>query len=440
MLALMTVTGRRLTIAEAKQMNRMTHNAIESDRDLNVLHEACRVGSVDLTVSNQPKYIDESTASGRPIGKARRQQRRTVQARFLGCLLGGAVGDALGAPVEFIKRVEILRRFGPQGITVFVPVNGGRGTITDDTQMTLFTAEGLIRAWVRGCFKGISTYPGVTAHAYLRWIQTQGEQPDNNIMFGNDEPGWLFQQRSLHHRRSPCKTCLSSLKSMEFLGAPAMNNSKDCGGIVRVAPVGLFAWRAGQQKAPQKVFQLGAELAALTHGHPTGILTAGVLAVLILALTDGASLHDALITSKACLRNEPSHEETLQALERAEYLAVSGLPHDEAIKRLGEGWVAEEALAISVYCALVARNFKHGVILAVNHDGDSDSTGSIVGNLLGTIYGVKSIPADWLEALELRDVISEMAGDLYAFCDWDIGVYSEDTKLNQQVWQKYPGF
>src|SRR3546814_10824531 len=113
-----------------------------------------------------------------------------------------------------MKRTEILRRFGPKGITQYAPAYGGMGTITDDTQMTLFTAEGLIRGWVRGCFKGITTYSGVTAHAYLRWLQTQGESPTCDINFGTDEPGWLFQQRQLHSRRAPGNTCLSALRAM----------------------------------------------------------------------------------------------------------------------------------------------------------------------------------------------------------------------------------
>jgi ADP-ribosylglycohydrolase len=99
--------------------------------------------------------------------------------------------------------------------------------------------------------------------------------------------------------------------------------------------------------------------------------------------------------------------------------------------------VVEEALAISLYCALVARNFKDGVILAVNHNGDSDSTGSITGDLLGTMYGAKAIPQEWLVPLELRDAIVELAEDLYAFRDWEIGDYS---KNEQRIWRKYPGF
>jgi ADP-ribosylglycohydrolase len=208
---------------------------------------------------------------------------------------------------------------------------------------------------------------------------------------------------------------------------------------MRVAPAGLFAWRQRQHTSPQDAFRLGTELAALTHGHPTGALTGGVLAVLIMALTDGASLPEALAAAKRLLQAEPSHEETLQAIERAEALAGSGLSPEEAIARLGQGWIAEEALAIAIYCALVARTFKQGVILAVNHDGDSDSTGAIAGNLLGTMHGVRAIPAGWLEPLELRDVITELAADLYAFKDWAIGEYSDNEELNHRIWRKYPG-
>lgn len=227
---------------------------------------------------------------------------------------------------------------------------------------------------------------------------------------------------------------------MPSLGEPAHNNSKGCSGVVRIAPVGLFEWSLREEQSPKDVFRLGSELAGLTHGHPTGALTGGVLAVLVLAMTDGATLLDALTTAKACLRPEPKHEEILDKIQLAEGLAKSHLPHDAAITQLGLGWVADEALAISIYCALIARNFKQGVILAVNHDGDSDSTGAITGNLLGTLHGVKTIPDEWLKPLELRGVTSKIAEDLYAFRDWKIGEYSNNEKLNERIWRKYPGF
>lgn len=374
-----------------------------------------------------------------PGWSSKRQQSRTVRNRFLGCLLGGAVGDALGAAVEFMSRAEILRQFGTRGLTDYTPAYGGLGRITDDTQMTLFTAEGLLRGWVRGCLKGITSYPGVTAHAYLRWLRTQGERQGFDSGMGTATDGWLFQIPALHSRRAPGNTCLTALRQMTVGGEPARNDSKGCGGVMRVAPVGLFAWRMGKQKAVWDAFKIGTELAAITHGHPTGSLTGGVLAVLVLALTDGASLPEALATAKVILRNEREHEETLHALEQAEALAATELPHHEAITRLGQGWIAEEALAISVYCALVAKNFKYGVLLAVNHDGDSDSTGSITGNLLGAMLGVKAIPTQWLAQLELREVIEEIATDLYDFPDWGLYTDCEDQELVDRIWKKYPG-
>lgn len=165
-----------------------------------------------------------------------------------------------------------------------------------------------------------------------------------------------------------------------------------------------------------------------------------MLAVLILALTDGASLPDALAAARSLLRAETDNEETLRAIEMAEALADSGRPHEKAIARLGQGWIAEEALAISIYCALVARSFRQAVILAVNHDGDSDSTGAIVGNLLGAMHGAKVLPAEWLAPLELREVIAELAEDLYAFQEWEIGEYSRNDELNRRIWRKYPGY
>jgi ADP-ribosylglycohydrolase len=371
-----------------------------------------------------------------------RSSHTDVQARerFHGCLLGGAVGDALGAPVEFMSRNQILASFGPEGIKDYAPAYGGLGTITDDTQMTLFTAEGLLRSAVRGMTKGITSYRSVTAHAYLRWLRTQGSDNVQIFEFG-DGGGWLVGQQGLYHRRAPGNTCLSALESMTGLGELAVNDSKGCGGVMRVAPVGLFFWRRGKT-SPETVsqaFEVGCELAAITHGHPTGQLTAGVLAVLILHLADGRRLSEALLIAIGCLKDHRGHQETLHAIEHAQALAAAGTAPELAITALGEGWVAEEALAIAIYCALVAKDFRHGVLLAVNHDGDSDSTGAITGNLLGAYYGVGAIPNEWQEGLELKDVTTELAEDLYGYPDWPIDDYESGPEADA-IWDKYPGY
>ena len=350
---------------------------------------------------------------------------------YTASLLGGAIGDALGSAVEFMSHAQILDRFGPGGITDYAEAYGGKGKITDDTQMTLFTAEGLLRGQMRGVSKGIAGFDHTVANAYLRWLATQGYECRTVTV---EKDGWLFQQPELHSQRAPGMTCLSALRDYPGFPEIAGNDSKGCGGVMRVAPVGLF-WRSFNGSfGLERVFEDGCMCAGLTHGHPSGYLTGGVLAIVIFELLNEKTLLDALATAKTFLVAERGHEETLAALDKAVELSHSDKPHQTAICELGEGWVAEEALAISVYCALVAKNFEQGIVLAVNHDGDSDSTGAITGNVLGAMHGTNVIPQRWLEPLELRGVIEAVASDLWTCQEWHS--YMEGDGL----WERYPGY
>ncbi|CAN5471835.1 N/A [soil metagenome] len=360
---------------------------------------------------------------------------RNKRDHFTACLLAGAIGDALGAPVEFLSRAAILSTWGGAGITGFASAYGRIGAITDDTQMTLFTAEGLLRGFVRQRMRGICSPVGMVGAAYQRWLVTQGAS-NPALSRESNATGWLIGLEALHSRRAPGTTCLSALRAAASYGAVADNDSKGCGGVMRVAPVGLMMWRFGNDM--NQAFDLACEVCALTHGHPTGQLTGGVLAAMVHGLLDDASLRDALDGALAILVTRARHEETSNALTLARSLADDGVDPVQAIARLGQGWIAEEALAISVYCALVATNLRHGLVIAVNHDGDSDSTGAITGNLLGARDGMAAVPQDLIEALELHDAIVEVAHDLHDSADWDIGEYSQ-SDLNAIVWKKYPG-
>jgi ADP-ribosylglycohydrolase len=363
-------------------------------------------------------------------------ERRRGLARA--CLLGGAVGDALGAPVEFLSLTAIRRQFGPAGVTELEAGDDPAGSITDDTQMTLFTAEGLLRAAVRAQTKGICRVPSVVCHAYLRWLQTQGIEPAFPLPAG--PPGLLTGIPDLHAQRAPGNTCIEALRSMkEIRGEAAANTSKGCGGIMRVAPVGVWGARDGRG-AVEPSFRLAMEIAALTHGHPTGALAAGTFAALVAQLMVGTAVRGALPAVISELQRYPDCGETLAALKGAIRAADQGQASAEAVERIGRGWVAEEALAIAVYCALVATAFEDGVLLAVNHSGDSDSTGSLAGNLLGVLHGEEKIPKRWLDRLELRNLISRVAEDLWDYPNLRSVGNVTGSKLPDRVWEVYPGY
>lgn len=348
------------------------------------------------------------------------------QDRFSGCLFGGAVGDALGFTVEFLNLSMIQNRFGKNGITDLVLSKvTNKALISDDTQMTLFTADGMIWAYLRCSERGIGSYAGSgTYQSYLRWLYTQNghitdkcwleKQPHEreNSIIKYDKS--ILEYKELFEKRAPGNTCISSLMSgtMGCIENP-INNSKGCGGVMRTAPVGLFL-----HHKPAYAFIIGAEIAAITHGHPSGYLSAGALSTIVAELVNGKSILESAESAMRILKTYESHEETLSAMENALELAAGNETEINAIQTLGQGWVGEEALAIALFCALRETDVKQALIASVNHDGDSDSTGAICGNILGVAYGIDALPKDWVENIELHDLILDMSDKLFALSEY----------------------
>lgn len=320
--------------------------------------------------------------------------------RVLGCLLGGAVGDALGYPVEFLSEPEILRQYGPTGIKTLAQA-GSPARVSDDTQMTLFAAN----AWIYGC-SGEGWDISTAWLAYREWLGTQGDES----RMGKPRM-WIYGDRRLHARRAPGNTCLSAIRFSDRGGTMKnpVNNSKGCGTVMRAAPYGLMP---GSREA---AMERAAADAALTHGHPLAWGSSAWLAACVHALVEGAGpLADRVADIKLPQRLNP--DGTLLALvQKAIALANREDVTDlEAIHALGEGWVAEEALAIALFCALRHRDdFAAALRAAVNHKGDSDSTGAICGNILGAWLGAEAVAKAFdLEQLELKDIIQTLSLDL----------------------------
>ena len=348
-----------------------------------------------------------------------------------GCIFGGAVGDALGYPVEFLQENQIFSRHGAKGIKAYrKDQSTGKVLVSDDTQMTLFTANGLLVGDTRGALRGIRSEPRVyVMEAYKDWLRTQQWSMDEVIRreqrSGNERSSWLLDVPELYSRRAPGNTCLSALRDgteYEDYVKAQRNQSKGCGGIMRVAPLAVRY----QVEDIGTLDMEGAQLAAITHGHSLGYMPAAVLVHVINRIVfppEGKrmSLREIVVEARDIARQlfdgTPHLSELVDIIDRAIRLSENGDGDLENIHRLGEGWVAEETLGISLYCALRYQNdFSAGVIAAVNHRGDSDSTGAVTGNILGVYLGYEAIDERWKKDLELSDVILEMADDLCHGC------------------------
>lgn len=315
---------------------------------------------------------------------------------FRKCLLAGACGDALGGPVEFMSHEAILARFGPEGIRSYHEAYGVVGAITDDTQMTLFCADGLLRAAQEDRLE----HPDEDlAAAFLDWLATQeGAAPSVAA-----HP--VLRDPRLRSRRAPGNTCLQSLHALRS-GRTPRNDSKGCGGVMRAAPVGLV------YEDPEAALRVGNASGLLTHEHLDGWLPAGALAMAVsLLVHHRATLPTALDHVLRRLQRGWPQAGTTRLLEKAIRAVREGTA---GVRPIGEGWTGDEALAIAVYAALAAPSLEEAIVLAVNHGGDSDSTGAIAGNLLGAVAGLDPIPQRWLDGLELRAAIESVADDLSA--------------------------
>ena len=330
----------------------------------------------------------------------------TKMERYRGCLLAGGVGDRLGNDVEFMSRQQMLAQYGPGGVRQMSLY------ITDDTQMTLFTAEGMLMGRKHGM-----PMPACVYQSYLDWYATQMKGAKGGVF---RRESTLMAQERLYRRRAPGNTCLSALASGDMgLMDEMINHSKGCGGVMRTAPCGLLRVLAAAD--PEDAYALqGAMAGAITHGHVMGWVPAAMLADMVHRIVEeqDATLEAVTLGSLQRMQRLFGEHPQMAAFERlirrAVELSGTDVPAHEAIAELGEGWVGDEALAIAVYCALkFACSMEECLCAAVTHDGDSDSTGAIAGNILGAWLGVQGIPVHWLAQLEMREVIDDMAVRLY---------------------------
>lgn len=295
-------------------------------------------------------------------------------------LFGLALGDALGYPTEFLRlsdlpgRPGIRSKYGPQGIQE--PPTPA--LYTDDTQMSIALAEGLIDA---GLHADLDTQMNAIGHRFVQWWHS----PENN--------------------RSPGRTCMRAV-AMFANGFSwrdsGIAHSKGCGSAMRVGTIGYF-----YQHDESRLRQVAESSGIITHGHPAAVAASIAAAYLVKLALDGVHPREYLSCVQA-FAGGISQDFDRVMLHVGQALTLDN--EDQALRLIGEGWVGDEAVGLALYCVMRSPDdYVAGVRRGANTDGDSDSIACIAGGILGARLGLEAIPQAWRERCEHRDELIDLA-------------------------------
>jgi ADP-ribosylglycohydrolase len=311
---------------------------------------------------------------------------RVSVSNYRGCLLGGGAADSKAYGVR----------------------NRSKDLISDNTQMTVFTVDGLIWADDRAIKRGVYAYIPCLFYSYQKWYYTQtGSLADKDYEFLLK--GEILDWEDLFARRGTGETSMTalagSIRNKYGTLKNRVNSSKGCGSVMRVAPIGLYFW-----KNEETAFRIGMESGALTHGHIDAILSSGYYAAFIADIIYGMDLREAALKALSRLKLHRGHETASGLIEKAIDLASGGKSALKAMEMIGDGYTADEATALAVFvCLRYKDDFDGAVLTATTFGGNTDSIAPIVGNALGACYGLDIIPPKWIASLELSDLLSHGA-------------------------------
>ena len=345
------------------------------------------------------------------------------QSAYRGCLLGLAVGDAMGYTVDSRSWQEIREDYGPNGLLGYDLVNG-YADVTSYTQLAAFTCNGLLFGLTRGQMLGkMAPFIRYIEVSLREWAASQRPWGRPNRSYC-----WLLRRSDLCRRHCMDTRMLDTL-SRQTLGTPETPRNHFDGpcGLTAAIGVGLFFHRDRMER--QEVLRLGAEAVALTHGSPTAFLSGAVLALIISGLVENPEtpLKPLVLQSVEAMKDQFGHQYS-QAFEigsavrhAVTYAEAPGLRQPEVMERLACDDAAR-VLAGAVYACLISReDFDSAMITAVNHSGRSAGVGAITGAILGLRLGEEALPEFYMECLEPAETLRELADDLSTGCPMERG-------------------
>lgn len=328
-----------------------------------------------------------------------------------GCLLGLAVGDAMGSIIDKKSWEDICENYGPNGLLGY-DLQSDYAEVTSYTQLAAFVANGLLLNATRG--QG-DAYSRFITMALREWAKSQ-----QFLAITEKTNCWMAQVGPMR-RRACMDTRMVDTLSRETLGTPEApaNSSEGPGGITAAVPIGLFY--DAEKMDPKLLGELGAQSVAMIHGAQEAFISGAVIAYAIAGIMEEPDLPPAEQFTRAMdgVRGQFSQqfpqgvEEVDKQLQTAFRFAADGeITPLVAMTMLG-CTTAAECLAGAVYACMVHMgNFDEALITAVNHSGRSGAVGALTGAVMGARLGAEALPGFYLESLEVCDVLQELAEDM----------------------------
>lgn len=306
---------------------------------------------------------------------------RNKKSKLWKTVMFGALGDAMGYQIEFSSEADIDSKY--DGEVTFEKLVNGKLQISDDTQMALYTLEAILKN---------PTDPLENIYqGYLDWAWTQLYAINPNIKLTHPGVSELAEIDAMRQARAPGNTCMNALMSgTKGTLDKRINDSKGCGGVMRLGPLAVY-YAENSDWSIHDISMLGVDASCITHGHNMSVFSSYHFTNLLvrLARDERGNLEEVV---KISLKDTTKTFENYVEIDEYESLIeqsiilfkMDGLDDREQVHQLGEGWIAEEAVAIAIYCVLKYKDdIETALTVSVNHKGDSDSTGILVGNILG---------------------------------------------------------
>ncbi|MDI3281642.1 MAG: ADP-ribosylglycohydrolase family protein [Bacillota bacterium] len=312
----------------------------------------------------------------------------TLAERVKGGLLGLAIGDALGTPLEFMTVTDILARYGLVTELLDCPEKGIKaGQTSDDTAMTVAVAEGILA--------NPADPAAAVGERFLAWYEADGRGVGNQI-------------RLVLEKYKACRNWQIAAKEAvaELQGLSAGN-----GALMRTLPVSYAYYRDRE-----KMMQVSERLTRLTHYDDKAVACSLYYNLLVCRIMDGETRWAAYQQSLEQLGElRASWSENLEALAALNLVtkALEAIPELKPNSFKPTGYVVRTLVA-AVWCWLSGRTFEESLISAVNLGGDTDTIGALTGGLAGTEWGYSALPRKWLDKLSGRAELEALAERLAA--------------------------